>query len=96
MRFSLTVPETQPLGDVDTAARVSYVFEGALVEVSEPFTVEVVSAVSASVSATPSPVRPGRSVEATTTLRNAGRDARHRHAAGRRALPGGRRRPRNR
>ncbi len=73
VRFSLTVPETQPLGDVDTAARVSYVFEGALVEVAEPFTVEVVSPVSASVSATPSPVRPGASVEVTTTLRNAGR-----------------------
>ncbi len=73
VRFSLTVPETQPLGDVDTAARVSYEFDGALVEVAEPFTVEVVSAVSASVSATPSPVRPGASVEVTTTLRNAGR-----------------------
>jgi hypothetical protein len=73
VRFSSVVPEAQPLGDVDTAARVSYRFDGAFVEVLEPFTVEVVSAVSATASVAPSPVRPGASAEVTTTLRNAGR-----------------------
>lgn len=75
-RFTLTIPDTQRPGTIEGAARVTYEYERASVNVSAPLEVEVVSAVSvASVTATPSPVRPGGAATVTTTLRNAGRTA---------------------
>jgi hypothetical protein len=72
-RFALTVPESQALGTVSSGARVRYTFADEEVVSSEPFEVEVVSALSAeSVTATPSPARPGATVQVTATLRNAG------------------------
>lgn len=75
-RFTLTVPANQRPGAVNGSARVTYEFERAEVTVSAPVEVEVVSAITvASMTATPSPVRPGGAVTVTTTLRNAGRAA---------------------
>ncbi|MDA0183817.1 family 78 glycoside hydrolase catalytic domain [Solirubrobacter phytolaccae] len=73
-RFSLTVPADQRPGTVKGTARVSYVFDRATVTVAAPIEVEVVSAIEiASVTAAPTPVRPGGTLTVTTTLRNAGR-----------------------
>lgn len=75
-RFTLTVPETQRPGTAGGQARVSYVFERATVTVATPMQVEVVSAISiASVTATPTPVRPGATLTVTTVLENAARTA---------------------
>ena len=72
--FSLTVPDTQAPGDVAGGARMRYVFDGAEVVTDTPLTVKIVSPLSADpLRATPSPARPGATVQVTTTLRNAGR-----------------------
>ena len=75
-RFALTVPDAQRPGTVSARARVRYAFEHVDVAVETPFAIEVVSPIEvAAMRATPSPVRPGRTVEVTTTLRNTGRTA---------------------
>ena len=74
--FSITVPATHPPGAVSAKATLSYEFDGAEVTLTKPFELEVVSPVSVeSVEAVPATVRPGRPVEVTTTLANAGRAA---------------------
>jgi alpha-L-rhamnosidase len=74
--FSLAVPASEPPGTVSGMATLSFEFDGAEVTLVTPFELEVVSPISVeSVEAAPATVRPGRSVEVTTTLRNAGRAA---------------------
>ena len=74
--FSIAVPATQRPGTVSATATLSYEFDGAEVTTTKPFELEVVSPISVeSVEVAPATVRPGRSVEVTTTLRNAGRAA---------------------
>jgi alpha-L-rhamnosidase len=74
--FSLTVPSAQLPGTVTAHARLSYEFAGSAVTAAVPFELAVVSPVGVeSVAAAPATVRPGRSSEITTTLRNDGRAA---------------------
>jgi len=74
--FSVTVPATQPPGTASATATLRFTFDGAEVTLTRPFELEVTSPISVeSVEAAPATVRPGNSVEVTTTLRNAGRDA---------------------
>jgi hypothetical protein len=73
---ALTVPAGQPLGDVEARGGVRYAFEGEEVAVSAPVEIEVVSPLTAeAVTVTPSPARPGATVQVEVTLRNAARAA---------------------
>ncbi len=71
--FSVAVPATQPPGTASAKAKLTFEFDGAGVTLTKPFELEVVSPISVeSVEPAPATVRPGRSAEVTTTLRNAG------------------------